>query len=96
MARPIPLGAPADEIYLVLYGSGIRGAAQNQVTATAGSASVQVLFSGPQGGSPTAGYLGLDQIDIGPLPASLAGAGSVTIQVTAAGLLRTRYRITIQ
>lgn len=96
VARPIPLDAPADQVYLVLYASGVRNASAGQVTATVGGASVQVQFFGPQGGSVGAGYPGLDQINIGPLPASLTGAGSVTIQVTAAGVAANPVSITVE
>jgi uncharacterized protein (TIGR03437 family) len=51
--------------------------------------SVNVQFAGP------AGYPGEDQVNI-QLPQSLAGKGSVTIQLTANGLSANPVNITIQ
>ena len=45
-----------------------------------GDREVPVLFAGAQGG-----FAGLDQVNIGPLPRSLAGAGEINVVVTAAG-----------
>jgi uncharacterized protein (TIGR03437 family) len=55
------------QTYLILYGTGVRGFVQ-AVTATVGGIPVSVSGAGPQGQ-----FSGLDQINIGPLPAGLAG-----------------------
>jgi hypothetical protein len=73
-----PFHVSPNQAYLVLYGTGIRHAAS--VTATVGGVNVPVAYSGVQ---PT--YPGMDQINLGPLPQSLAGAGNVDIVVTADG-----------
>jgi uncharacterized protein (TIGR03437 family) len=73
-----PVSVSPDQVYLVLYGTGLRHAAS--VTATIGGVNVPVAYSGVQ---PT--YPGMDQINPGPLPQSLAGAGQVDIVVTADG-----------
>ncbi|HTQ54408.1 MAG TPA: FG-GAP-like repeat-containing protein [Bryobacteraceae bacterium] len=73
---PIDLSAPDAQYYLEIYGTGLRHA--RKVSATVGGVSVPVLY---YGAAPV--YAGLDQVNIGPLPASLAGQGSVTISVTA-------------
>ena len=78
IASGISFGATADQIFLAIYGSGIRGA--SMVTATLRGHDVPVLYAGPQG------IAGLDQVNIGPLPRSLAGRGRVTILLTADGL----------
>ena len=70
---PIDLGSESDEIFLLLFGTGIRGFT-SQVTATVGGENVPVLGPGPQGQ-----FVGLDQVNIGPLPRSLAGRGEVDI-----------------
>jgi uncharacterized protein (TIGR03437 family) len=69
-----------DQEYLVLYGTGIRGAAQSAVTATVGGISVPVIYAGAQ-----AQYPGLDQINLGPLPMSLKGTGVANVVITVNG-----------
>jgi hypothetical protein len=76
--RPISLSTPGDQVYLVLYGTGFLHAAS--VTATLNSVSLPVYYAGAQGN-----YPGLDQINLGPLPSSLAGAGVVNLVITADG-----------
>jgi uncharacterized protein (TIGR03437 family) len=75
---PINLGVATDQVFLVLYGTGIRHAAS--VTATVNGVNVPVVFTGAQGSFP-----GLDQINLGPLPASLAGSGTVNLVITVDG-----------
>ena len=72
-----------------MYGTGIRNA--NSVTATVGGLSVPVLFVGA-----APGYAGEDQVNIGPLPQSLAGKGSVNILLTADGQVANIVNVTIQ
>lgn len=80
VAVPIDLTAPGDQVFLLLFGSGIRHrAALGAVTATIGGQPVEVLYAGAQGG-----LLGLDQINL-RAPASLAGRGEVEIAVTVEG-----------
>ena len=76
---PIDLGPDGDRIFLLLFGTGVRGFTA-EVTATVGGESVPVL-----GALPQPEFLGLDQINIGPLPRSLAGRGEVNILLTADG-----------
>ena len=76
--NPINLGTPGDQVFLVLYGTGLRHA--TSVTATVNGVSVPVAYSGPQGT-----YAGLDQINVGPLPANLTGAGTVNVVITTDG-----------
>ena len=89
---PLELGAEGDRIFLTLFGTGIRragGAAA--VRATIGDSEVPVLFAGVQGG-----FAGLDQVNIGPLPQSLAGAGEVEVVVTAAGITSNTVTIVME
>ncbi len=58
-AAPIPAAA-GDQIYLILYGTGLRG---GPATATVGGVTVPVIGPVAQGQ-----YAGLDQINLGPLP----------------------------
>jgi len=78
--EPIDLGAPGDQVFLTLFGTGIRGAAGTQsVTARYGNRELPVTFAGPQGS-----YDGLDQVNL-LLPRTLAGAGTVDIALTVNG-----------
>jgi len=72
-----------------MYGTGIRNA--KTVTVTVGGVSVPVLFSGS-----APGYAGEDQVNIGPLPISLAGKGNVNILLTADGQVANTVNVTIQ
>jgi uncharacterized protein (TIGR03437 family) len=85
---PISLSA-GDQVYLVLYGTGLRYA--KSVTATVNAASVPVVYFGAQGGSE-----GLDQINVGPLPANLAGAGVVNLIISADGQAANTVTLNIQ
>jgi uncharacterized protein (TIGR03437 family) len=85
---PVTLTA-GDQVFLVLYGTGLRHA--NSVTATANGVSVPVIYHGAQGS-----YDGLDQINLGPLPASLAGAGAVKLVITADGKAANPVTLNIQ
>ena len=78
-AVPIDLGSEGDQVFLLLFGTGFRGFTQ-AVTATVSGESVRVLGAVPQGE-----FVGLDQVNIGPLPRSLAGGGDVNIVLTADG-----------
>jgi len=75
--NPMVFG-PDDAVYLVLYATGLRHAAS--VAVTINGVSVPVGFAGAQGV-----YDGLDQLNVGPLPTSLAGAGSARLVLVADG-----------
>ena len=80
-ALPLDLGSEGDQVFLVLFGTGIRGRSSlSAVSATVGGEDVPVLFAGPQGG-----FVGLDQVNLGPLPRSLIGRGEVEIVLTVDG-----------
>jgi uncharacterized protein (TIGR03437 family) len=76
--RPVDLGQDTDLIYLALYATGLRNA--QSVGVTVAGQSVPVIYSGPQGS-----YEGLDQVNAGPVPRSLAGAGKVNVVLVADG-----------
>jgi len=61
---------------LVLFGTGVRGAAQGSVHVLIGGIESQVLYAGAQ-----PDFLGLDQINV-TIPASLQGRGVVDLVVT--------------
>ena len=74
--QPIDLGPATDEVYLVLYGSGL-GRSNPSVTAKIGGLEATVVYAGAQGS-----YGGLDQFNV-RIPPSLAGRGKVEVVVTA-------------
>jgi uncharacterized protein (TIGR03437 family) len=84
-----PIDLTQGQVYLELFGTGVRDAAG--VTATVGGFSVPVLSSGAQGG-----YAGLDQINIGPMPRSLQGQGQVNIVLAASGIAANTVNVTFQ
>src|ERR1039458_1838050 len=86
---PIDLGPSTEQVYLEMYGTGIRNA--KSVTVTVGGLSVPVLYAGA-----APGFAGEDQVNIGPLPQSLAGKGSVNILLTADGQAANTVNVTIQ
>ncbi|MFN0085202.1 MAG: FG-GAP-like repeat-containing protein [Blastocatellia bacterium] len=75
---PIDLGPDDEQVYLILYGTGIRGRQDlSTVTLRIGGLPIAPLYAGPQGS-----LVGLDQINL-PLPRSLAGRGLVDLMLTA-------------
>jgi uncharacterized protein (TIGR03437 family) len=84
---PIQLGA-GDQVFLVLYGTGIRDAVS--VTATVNGVAVPVTYFGPQGS-----YAGLDQINLGPLATPL-GSGVVNLVIAADGRTANTVTMTVQ
>ena len=75
---PIDLGPETDQVFLVLFGTGIRGRGKKSaVSVTIGGEPVEVQFSGAQGE-----FVGLDQVNVGPLPRSLIGRGELDIALT--------------
>jgi uncharacterized protein (TIGR03437 family) len=78
---PIDLGAASDQVYLSVYGTGFRGfSSAAALGATIGGTTVPVLGAAAQ-----PEYAGLDQINIGPLPRSLAGKGSTNLVLRVDG-----------
>ena len=92
IAQPISLGAATDKVYLELFSTGIRGrSALSAVKVTVGGYTVPVQYAGA-----ASGFVGLDQINAGPLPRALAGAGSVEVTVTVDGSVANTTNLTIQ
>ena len=77
---PVPFDVSAGNSALVLYGTGIRGAAAlSDVTVQIGSQTLPVLYAGA-----APDFVGLDQVNVA-LPASLAGSGTVNVSVSVSG-----------
>jgi uncharacterized protein (TIGR03437 family) len=88
-AVPIELGPATDEVYLILFGSGL-GKTSPTVSAKIGGADSTVGYAGAQGT-----YSGLDQFNL-LLSRSLAGKGKVDVVVTANGKASNVVNITIK
>jgi uncharacterized protein (TIGR03437 family) len=88
-AVPIALGSESDRVYLLLFGTGMRKS--TLVGARIGGQDVGV--AGPM---PAPGFVGVDQINLGPLPRSLAGAGEVSIALADDGVPANVVTVSIQ
>ncbi len=88
---PIDLGPATDQVFLVLFGTGIRLHADlPSVRVTVGGVPAEVLYAGPQGQ-----LTGLDQINV-RLPRALAGRGVVTVVLMVGELEANRVDINIK
>ncbi len=77
----IDLGPTSEQVFLILYGTGIRGRSSlATVSATIGGANVPVTFAGE-----APGFVGLDQVNLGPIPRSLIGRGEVNVALLVDG-----------
>ena len=73
---PVPIDVSTGDVYLVLYGTGIRFRnSLDTVRAQVGGLEAKVVYAGAQGS------VGLDQVNV-LLPAALAGHGRVDVDVT--------------
>jgi uncharacterized protein (TIGR03437 family) len=88
---PIDVDPSKGAVYLSVFGTGIANA--QTVSVTVGGQPVPVTYFGAQGYS---NPYGLDQVDIGPLPPSLAGRGRVNIILTADGQTANPVEVYIQ
>lgn len=80
VALPIDLGGTGDQVFLLLFGTGLRfRSALSSVTATIGGVPVETLYAGAQGA-----FQGLDQINL-RLPGNLAGRGEVDVRLVVDG-----------
>jgi uncharacterized protein (TIGR03437 family) len=85
------LGAASDQVFLILYGTGIRNrSALSAVVARIGGDNAEVSFAGAQ-----SEFIGLDQVNT-LLPRSLAGRGEVDVNLTVDGKAANLVRINIR
>ncbi len=77
VATAIKLASPTDQVFLQLYGTGIRHA--TKVTAAISGAAATVMYAGQQGA-----YPGLDQVNL-QLPKALQASGALNVVVSAEG-----------
>ena len=91
VARPIDLGQESEQVFLVLFGTGVRFLSTlSDANATIGGTRVEVLYAGPQGN-----FVGLDQVNL-RLPRSLAGKGEVDVVLLAEGKEANHVRVNIK
>ena len=88
---PINVNSAKDQVYVNLYGTGIRGRSNlENVKASVGGVEVPVSYAGAQGS-----YVGVDQVNI-LLPSTLTGKGEVEILLTVDGQVANAVKIAIQ
>lgn len=88
---PIDLGPSSEQVFLVLFGTGIRyNSGLANVRAQVGGVDAEVTYAGPQ-----PQFVGLDQVNI-RLPRSLAGRGDVDVVLTVDGKVANTVRVSIR
>jgi uncharacterized protein (TIGR03437 family) len=90
VARPIDLGPAGDQVYLILYGTGVRKAGTSGVTVDVQGLNTRVDYAGPQ-----SQFAGFDQINA-LLPRALVNSGDVSIVLTASGIAANTVHVTIR
>ena len=85
VARPIDLGPESDQVFLILFGTGIRSNAAF-ARATIGEQAAEVSFAGAQGS-----FAGLDQVNV-RVPRSLAGRGEVEVRVDTSNAVKVSFK----
>jgi uncharacterized protein (TIGR03437 family) len=86
---PVDLGAPGDQLFLSLYGTGFR--AGTSATATVGGGGVPLSSFGV-----AADYEGVDVVTVGPLPRTLEGRGEVDVAVSVDGKAANLVKVNIR
>jgi uncharacterized protein (TIGR03437 family) len=90
VSRPLDLGPEGDQVFLLLFGTGIRfGSSSSAVIDTIGGVYAEVNFAGAQGD-----FIGLDQVNV-LVPRSLIGRGEVEVLLTVDAQMANPVRINI-
>jgi uncharacterized protein (TIGR03437 family) len=87
--RPVEFGAAGSQVYLSLFGTGFARA--RSATARIGNVAVPIYSFGPQ-----PEILGLDQVNIGPLPQQARGQANAQLVVTFDGQDTNGVSVTIR
>ena len=90
VAVPIELGPANETVFLILFGTGMRGRGNALTTASVGSAVADVAFLGA-----APGLTGVDQVNL-RLPRSLVGAGDVEVNLLMDGKAANPVRVTLR
>lgn len=88
--KPISLNS-SDKVFLVLYGTGIRNHNPNPPVVMVANTVVPTTYAGAQ-----ITYPGFDQVNIGPLPVSLAGTGIAVLTLFVDGVPSNAVQIAIR
>jgi len=92
VSTPINLGPQDEQVYLILFGTGLRFLSNlSAASAMVGGSAIPVLYVGPQGD-----FVGLDQVNLGPVPRSLTGRGEVDISLSVEGKAANIVKVNIQ
>jgi uncharacterized protein (TIGR03437 family) len=88
---PIDLGPETDQVFLILFGTGIRDRTTlDKVVLQIGGQTMPALYAGTQGN-----FVGQDQINV-RLPRSLAGRGEVMISATVDGAIANGVSVNVR
>lgn len=88
---PIDLGPATEQVFLSLYGTGVRNVSTlSDVIVTVGGERAEVFYAGAQ-----PSFTGLDQINV-RIPRTLLGRGEIPVVVTAEGKVSNPVAINIQ
>jgi uncharacterized protein (TIGR03437 family) len=88
---PIDLGPESDQVYLILFGAGLRNRSSlANVKAQIGGVDAPVFFAGPQGE-----YVGQDQVNL-LIPRSLAGRGETQLILRVDGMIANPVTINVR
>lgn len=91
VAVPIDLGPATDQVFLLLFGTGLRHRSSLAAVSVAiGNSPAAVAYAGEQGS-----LVGLDQINVS-LPRNLIGRGDLDVVLTADGTASNPVRITVK
>jgi uncharacterized protein (TIGR03437 family) len=91
VATPIDLGPESDQVFLILYGTGIRfRSSLAAVNARIGGTDASVTFAGA-----LQDFVGLEQINV-RLPRTLIGRGAVDVVLSADGKSANTVRVSIK
>ena len=90
-ALPVDLGPESDQVFLILYGTGMRHRLTlSAVTARIGGTACEVIYAGPQGA-----FAGEDQVNV-RLPRSLKGRGEMDVQIQVDGKAANTVKISVK
>lgn len=90
-AVPIEVGVAGEQVYLILYGTGLRRRSSLQsVSVSVGGTFLQALYAGAQGS-----FIGLDQVNV-LLPGNLSGRGEVEVVLTVDGKTANTVKISLK
>jgi uncharacterized protein (TIGR03437 family) len=88
IAAPVDAGSEGDELYLALFGTGIRHRRSlEKVSARIGELSVPVVYAGAQNS-----FAGLDQVNL-KLPRNSALSGEQEIEVRVEGFVSNKVKV---